>query len=104
MIKISTMPKDTLAELLLYISENEDFSKIEKDLHGGIKASLMRAAFRELAQGLLAEHAGESLSDHTFVKQMPHLSKKAKEVVLSLSSNDGVDLLTRFGLHKNHNA
>lgn len=96
-MKIETLPKETLAELLLFLSEHENFDSVEKQLAGGITKAQVRAALRELAEGLmrLAQEENEGL----YNPQRDHrLSKEAKTIISYLSPGEEKTLLTAFGL------
>lgn len=97
MVEIKSMPKDTLSELIRYISENEDFKSVEKLAGGDISVPEVRAVLRELADGLAREAALEGKKDYD-VKSCKILSKEAKNVISSLSSREERSLLTKFGL------
>jgi len=59
MIEISTMPKETLIELLLYIAENEKFPSVSRELSGSIEVDDVRQVIRELAVALAREEKEE---------------------------------------------
>ncbi len=95
MKKITTMPKATLAELLLFLAENEGFSSV-KELKGGFTVSEVRAALREVARELAveAELEGDTHDAHA----EPELSSRTREIISSLSRSDSEKLLSAFGL------
>lgn len=95
-MNIKTMPKDTLAELLLYLSEHEDLSSVEK-LNGVITSEEVRAALRELAGELARESASERRTTYD-AKGCKKLSKEAKNVISCLSPREERSLLSAFGL------
>lgn len=95
MLKITLMPKETLSELLHYVAENERFTSISENLSGGIMVEEARAAFRELARELSRE-ALEERGDSDPTKNA-HLSRKTREIISYLSSNEEKTLLKAFG-------
>lgn len=97
MTKISVMPKETLAELLLYLADNESFTSVTKNLGEGITVEETRAALRELARELSRE-AMASRGSVDEAKEAAHLSRKAKEIMSYLSPNEEKALLSAFGL------
>lgn len=103
MTNIKIMPKDTLAELLRYLAEHEDFSSVETLAVGDITPTFVKAALRELADELCIEAAREGRSSYD-VKGCKNLSKEAKNVISCLSPSEEKRLLTRFGLIDPHAA
>ena len=97
-MNITTMPKDTLSELLLFLSENEEFSSMSKLMGEGITSEEVRAALRELAVGLRQEAAAEAAKQAYDAKKDSHLSKDAKTIISYLSPGEERALLTAFGL------
>ena len=95
---IKTMPKETLAELLLFLAENEEFSSLQKLLDGGFAPEEVQAAFRELAVGLRQEAIQETSQQIQDVKNDSFLTKKTKTIISSLSPIEEKTLLTVFGL------
>ena len=95
---IKTMPKETLAELLLFLAENEEFSSLQKLLDGEFTPDEVQAAFRELAVGLRQEAIQETSQQIQDVKNDSFLTKKTKTIISSLSPIEEKTLLTVFGL------
>lgn len=96
-MKIKTMPKETLVELLLFLAENEEFASVEKLLVEGMSVAQVRAAVRELALGLKQEAAEEG--NHQYNPQKDaKLSKEVKEIISYLSPGEERALLQAFGL------
>lgn len=97
MIKINTMPKETLIELLLYLAENEQFPSVSKHLADGISVDDVRNVFRELAVGLAREDAAERSEDVDKMMKSAGLSTKARKIISALSEREEKTLLSAFG-------
>src|SRR3989338_6542094 len=97
-MNIQKMPKETLAELLLFLAENEEFSSVPKLLDEGVTIEEVRAVFRELASVLRQESAAESTKQMYDAKKDARLSKEAKTIISYLSPGEEKTLLTAFGL------
>lgn len=97
MIKIKSMPKDTLVELLRYLADCEDFSSVEKIVGADLSQQEVKSALRELAGELAKEVAQENSAAYD-VKACKVLSKASKNVISSLSPREERSLLSRFGL------
>lgn len=95
MINTTVMPKETLAELLLFLADNEKFVSVSRDLKRGVTVEETRSALRELA-GELAREAGQEQGPSD-VKGDVRLSRKTKDVISCLSPNEEKALLTAFG-------
>lgn len=100
MIRMSTMPKETLVELLLYLAENEAFPSVAKNLGDGVTVDDVRAALRELAVGLAREEATSSENVEAMMKKAG-LSPKARKIVSALSKREEKAFLSAFGLVDN---
>lgn len=97
-MKLNSMPKDTAAELLEFLAENESLESVRKILDGSIKITEVRSLFRELADGLRRE-AAEEAGDFNFNSQKERsLSKGTKEIISYLSPREERTLLSAFGL------
>lgn len=97
MIKISTMPKETLVELLFYLAENESFPSVSRDLSGGVTVDEVRQVLRELAVGLAREdssHENESTAD---MLKKAGVSPKARKIMSALSEREEKTILHVFG-------
>ncbi len=91
------MPKETLAELLFFLAENEEFGSVKKLLVDGFTIEEVRAALRELAEGLRKEASQEATHQYNAQKDI-RLSKEAKDIISYLSPGEEKSLLTAFGL------
>lgn len=100
MMKISTMPKETLAQLLLYLAENEKFESVSRKLGTGVSVEEVRAVLRELAVEIAKEAAGRG-DDSFDVKKAAGLSAKAKDIISYLSPHEEKTLLSAFGFPGN---
>jgi len=98
MIKISTMPRETVVELLLYIAENEDFPSVSKNLIDGITVGEVRAVLRELAVGLAREETSEKRQDRVAMMKEAGISPKARKIISALSPREEKALLSAFDL------
>lgn len=96
-MQTQTMPKETLAELLLFLSENEEFAAVEKLLEGGVSVARVRAALRELGLEMKREAAAEGENSYNPQKD-GKLSKEAKTIISYLSPGEEKALLQAFGL------
>lgn len=95
-MKIKTMPKETLAELLLFLADHEEFAAVENLLAEGVTTPQLRAALREVALGLKQEVADEG--DDYDAQRDRRLSDVAKTIISYLSPGEEKSLLQAFGL------
>ncbi|HPQ81418.1 MAG TPA: hypothetical protein PLZ86_06800 [bacterium] len=98
MLKITAMPKETLAELLLYLSENERFESVSEKLGSGLSVEEVRAVLRELAREVSREAASEHGRDMDEIKRNGHLAPKTKKIISYLSDHEEKKLFSAFGL------
>lgn len=96
-MKIQTFPKETLAELLLFLAENEEFSSVQNLLVEGVTLAQVRGALRELACELKREASTENGNSYNPQKDSK-LSKEAKAIISYLSPSEEKSLLQAFGL------
>lgn len=96
-MKLNTMPKELACELLVYISEREDFDKVCESLGGEFPPERIKALLRELAAVLQAELKDEKRKNYN-VKECSYLSKGSKKVISCLSPGEERTLLRVFGL------
>ncbi len=97
MIKLSTMPMDAAAELLLYLSDHERFSSIEA-LGDGVTETEVRALLRELGETLGRQADATQKDEVEAIRKSRHLSPKTKNAISYLSPLEEKKLLSRFGL------
>jgi len=97
-MKISVMPKQTAAELLLFLAEHEEFTSVTKLLEDGVTAEEICALLREVSKELLLESAAELKDNKYDIKKDTHLSKQAKDIISYLSPHEEKTLLEAFGL------
>lgn len=93
---LKTMPKETAAELLLFLAENENFDSVRELLGEDLNVEEVRAVFRELATQIqkevfVAEKEEEPLKNI-------RLTKEAKEIFTYLSPLEERSLLGAFGM------
>lgn len=93
---IKTMPKETAAELLLFLAENDNFDSVKEMLGGDVTIEEVRAVFREVATQLQKE-VFVSDKEETPLKNM-RLTKEAKEIFTFLSPLEEKSLLGAFGV------
>jgi len=98
MMKITSMPKQTAAELLLFLAEHEEFSSVYQLLGDGVTVEEVRALFRELSSELLRSVAQELKSKKYDIKKDSHLSPQTKNIISYLSPHEEKTLLEAFGL------
>lgn len=96
-MEIKTMPKETLAELLFFLAENEEFAAVEKALAEGVSVHEVRAALRELGEALRREADQDAAGQYNAQKDRS-LSKETKTIISYLSPGEEKTLLTAFGL------
>lgn len=90
------MSKETMAELLAFLAEHEEFSSVREFLGEGFTVEEVRTLFRELAEGLMREASQERNDDYDPQKDT-RLSKEAKEIISYLSPGEEKSLLSAFG-------
>lgn len=96
-MEIKTMPKDTLAELLFFLAENEEFAAVRGALAEGVSVEEVRSVLRELAQALVKELSKEGTESYNAQKDH-RLSKEAKDIISYLSPGEEKSLLQAFGI------
>ncbi len=99
MIKISTMPKETLVELLLYLAENEKFPSVSKELKGGVTVDEVKDVLRELAMGLAREEQVEKGEGTIDMLKQAGASAKARKIMSALSAREEKTILNAFGFN-----
>ncbi len=97
-MKVQVMPKQTAAELLLFLAEHEEFSSVSKLLEDGITVEEVHALFREIAAELLRESALELKDKKYDLKKDSHLTPQSKQIISYLSPHEETTLLEAFGL------
>lgn len=98
MLKINSMPKETLVELLHFLAENERFSSVSEKLEGSVSVDEVRTVLRELAREVSRIAITEQDKELADAKKSVHLSAKTKKIISYLSSQEERKLLTTFGL------
>lgn len=96
-MKISTMSHETLAELLLFLAENERFTSVSEKLEGGVTVEEVRAALRELARELNREAMTRDKSTIEEARRDAPISPKAKKIISCLSPGEEEKLFVTFG-------
>jgi hypothetical protein len=97
-MKITSMPKDTLAEMLRFIAENEKFTRVKEQLGDVFSTAEVRAALREVADALMDEAVVDGSAEASEARADAALSPKTKEVLASLTPAEERKLFAAFGL------
>lgn len=97
MTKITSMPKETAAELLYFIAENERFNSVETRLKGDFTVPQIRTLLREVAANI-SRDAAEEMGTIGGASVDAQLSSKTKDVIASLTAEEERKLLTAFGI------
>ena len=97
MTKITSMPKETAAELIYFIAENERFSSVESRLKGDFTIPQVRTLLREVAANISSDATTESGTLGGVVVN-EQLSARTKDVIASLTAEEEHKLLTAFGI------
>lgn len=92
---MQTLPKEMLANLLLFLAEHETFPAVQEQLGETMTVEEVKVALRELAGSLKKEAAGES--ETTSLAKESRLTKEAKELITFLSPGEERSLLKAFG-------
>lgn len=99
-MKIQSLPKEVLVELIHYLADYERFEGLESILGGDFPMEDARAALRELAVQLRLEFDEER--EETSVGVSPqYLSVPSKKLLSALSPREEKKLLKAFGFFKN---
>ena len=98
MVKIVSMPKETVAELLRYLAEHENFTSVTRQLDDGFTVQQVRAVLREVADGLSMEAEEEQKDSVHELRRDEDLSSRAKDVMTTLTPREERRLLAAFGL------
>ncbi len=94
----TSLPKETVVELLYFLAENEKFSTIDDKLSGSFTTAQVRSVLRELAEGLSKEAVTESSAELQDLRASSELSSRVHDVISSLSPQEEQKLLSAFGL------
>ena len=98
-MKLNSLPKELMAEILDYLAEHEPMEALQEILDGEYTIQDAKAALRELSrnlrQQLADEKAAASAPDY---RKNEQLSQRVKEVISALSPGHEKKLFARFGL------
>ncbi len=98
-MKLKSLPKELLAEVLDYIADYERLEGLDHILEGDYTTLDVRGVFREIAVHLrkqvTEEREDKSLVD---VRKDENLSREVKNLLSVLSPGDERRLLMKFGL------
>ncbi len=98
-MKIQSLPKEMLVEILHYMADYERLEGLEQILHGDFSILDVRAAMRELAVQLRDELGEERQADGVSDAQgISHLSAHTKKILSGLSPREEKALLRVFKL------
>lgn len=98
-MKIKSMPKEVLSEILLYLADYERMGGLEQTLQGSVAMLDVRTAFREIAVQLREEIVQEQQSMGVVdSSKIGHLSQETRKILSSLSPREEKILLRVFGL------
>ena len=96
-MEMKSLPKETLADLLLFLAEYEEFHSVSKLIKEGITVEEVRENLRTLAATLKQEAGAEPYQAQKDNK----LSDEAKSLISCLSPGEEKTLLKAFGLIDN---
>ncbi len=99
-MKIVSLPKDVLAELLRYLADQPVPDDLGHAMGGDFSPESGRAALRELAVQLAAEFEAERERSNPAVDP-EILSSQTRKILSSLTPKDEKSLLKTFGLLDN---
>ncbi|MBI2082057.1 MAG: hypothetical protein HYT76_00670 [Deltaproteobacteria bacterium] len=99
-MKIQSLPKDLLAEVIHYIADYESLDGLRENLAADFTQEDIRGALREVAVQLLKEIEEEKESGRSEISTRL-LSQESKELLSSLSPLEGKKLLKAFGFLDN---
>lgn len=94
---LKTMPKETAAEVLQFLSENEEFRSVAETVGEDLAVEEVRALLRELAMELRRDAAVSPRSAYDVTK-CRHLTGVAKQIISCLSPMEEKTMLSAFGL------
>lgn len=96
-MECKTMPKETAAEVLQFLSEHEDFRSIADLIGEDLAVEEVRALLRELAAELRREAAASPRTTYD-VGRCQYLTGSAKQIISCLSPMEEKTILSAFGL------
>lgn len=99
-MRILSLPKNVLAELLRFLSDHQAVQDLAGVLGYDFSVEDAQAALRELAVQLLQEQEGES--ERVSLKSDPlPLTSQTRRILAALSPQEEEILFRRFGFHDN---
>ena len=99
-MKIVSLPKDVLAELLRYLADHPALDDLSHALGGDFPSDSARAALREVAVQLIGQFEAEQEQSNPAVDPAI-LSSQTRKILSSLTPKDEKHLLKTFGLLDN---
>ena len=98
-MKIQSLPKEVLAEILWYLADYEQFHGLEQTLQGGISIVDVRSALRELSVQLREDLVKDQQSSGAIdSSKIDNLSTHTRKILSGLSPREEKTLLRIFGL------
>lgn len=97
MLKFTTMPKEAISELLMYLAENESFDSLKK-LDGGVTVAEARDVLKEVAVVIAREAKGSDTNDFQSLLEEAGAKAKTKKIFSQLADGDKESLLSAFDL------
>lgn len=85
-------PNETIAELLIYLAENESFSSVKK--LGTFDISSVKATLKNLAKKLQDEEKATPID----FKKIKGIDQRTREILETLSPQESKQLLRAFSL------
>ena len=95
-MKIQSLPKELLAEVLIFIADHESLHGLEPIFSSGISAEQVRTGLRELSVQLLQEVEKESAAGPQEISH-EHLSPAALRLLSVLNPREEKRLFKAFG-------
>lgn len=91
------IPKDTLAEVLIYLAENNTLESLSH--FPDLKEAQVRFAIKELAQQVKREVQKEASERMVDFKKIKGLDKRTREILSTLSPRESKMLLRAFAIN-----
>lgn len=97
-MKLKTLPKETIAEILHFIADTESFEETQKILGDSLEVGDLRRALREIGDHLRREAVQEKAAAPSFdVQSNDYLSPQARQLLSCLTPREERIVLKAFG-------